>query len=46
LYKQCIPYLSGIFSKLCSNKKKGHYGSNATSWAKELGAIALPTFKN
>ena len=22
LYKKCIPYLSGIFSKLCSNKKK------------------------
>ena len=20
--KKCIPYLSGIFSKLCSNKKK------------------------
>ena len=26
LYKQCIPYLSGIFSKRCSNKKKSHYG--------------------
>ena len=22
MYKKCIPYLSGIFSKLCSNKKK------------------------
>jgi len=26
MYKKCIPYLSGIFSKLCSNKKKSHYG--------------------
>ena len=22
MHKKCIPYLSGIFSKLCSNKKK------------------------
>jgi hypothetical protein len=40
MYKKCIPYLSGISSKLCSNKKK------VPSWAKELAAIALPTFKN
>jgi hypothetical protein len=29
MYKKCIPYLSGIFSKLCSNKKKSHYGFKA-----------------
>ena len=29
LYKKCIPYLSGIFLKLCSNKKKSHYGFKA-----------------
>jgi hypothetical protein len=30
LYKKCIPYLSGIFSKLCSNKKKkSRYGFKA-----------------
>ena len=30
LYKKCIPYLSCIFSKLCSNKKKkSHYGFKA-----------------
>ena len=22
MHKKCIPYLSGVFSKLCSNKKK------------------------
>jgi hypothetical protein len=27
--KKCIPYLSGKFSKLSSNKKKGHYGFKA-----------------
>ena len=29
MYKKCIPYLSGIFSKLCSNKKKSRYGFKA-----------------
>ena len=31
MYKQCIPYLSSIFSKLCSNKtiKQSHYGFKA-----------------
>ena len=29
LHKKCIPYLSGIFSKLCSNKKKNRYGFKA-----------------
>ena len=24
--KKCIPYLTGKFSKLCSNRKKSHYG--------------------
>ena len=29
MYKKCTPYLSGIFSKLCSNKQKSHYGFKA-----------------
>jgi len=24
--KKCIPYLTEKFSKLCSNRKKSHYG--------------------
>ena len=29
MHKKCTTYLSDIFSKLCSNKQKNHYGFKA-----------------
>ena len=38
--KKCIPYLSGKFSKLCSNKKKSHYGFKAHPYPNILIPLA------
>ena len=45
MYKQCIPYLTGKFSKLCSNKKS-HYGFKVYPYPNILlpGQFMLPYY--